>query len=69
MVNAKLDVDPQGQPILEMEFKFVRYRLVIDDISRAEEIIDILKLVVNHNKNAKPAKKEELPKFYKNYKS
>jgi len=63
-IHIKLEKNKQGYPVIEMEFKFVRYRLVVDDQKKGEKIKELLDEILN------PASREEgermeIPKFYK----
>ncbi len=63
-ISIKLDKDKRGFPVIEMEFKFVRYRLVVDDQAKGETIKKLLEEVLNPASRSK-SEKVPLPKFYK----
>lgn len=54
----------EGFPVVEIEFKFFRYRLIIDDKENGEKL---QKMLVEILKDQKEMKGDEiqLPKFYK----
>lgn len=64
IIHVKLDKTKQGFPVIEMEFKFVRYRLVIDDQAKGEQIKKLLDDILDPAARVK-GEKLELPKFYK----
>jgi len=64
IIHIKLDKNKQGFPVIEMEFKFVRYRLVIDDQKKGQEIKDLLEEILNPAERVQ-GEKNELPQFYK----
>jgi len=55
-------------PVIEMRFQFLRYRLHIDNKEKAEELATLLIRAAEprHTVEEKP---EKLPNFYKNQKS
>lgn len=64
IIHIKLDKNKQGYPVIEMEFKFIRYRLVIDDQKKGQEIKDLLEEILNPAERIK-SEKIPLPNFYK----
>jgi hypothetical protein len=64
MLNIRIEHDPEGTPVIEMDFTFVRYRLVIDNKERAEQFAAaLLEASADRAPTATPVK--PLPKFYK----
>ena len=61
-VNMRIDADPQGNPVLELEFKFLRYRIAIDDKEKGLKLFELLKLVLSTG-GEEPDKR--MPSFYK----
>jgi hypothetical protein len=62
--TIRLDAGPDGKPVVEIEFRFVRYRLVIDDDEKALEVVKQIMRAVKE----KPGEKREkvkLPDFYR----
>ena len=64
IIHIKLDKNKQGYPVIEMEFKFIRYRLVIDDQKKGEEIKELLEEILNPAERIQ-GEKIPLPNFYK----
>jgi len=66
-VSMRLDREHQtNNPIIEIEFRFIRYRLVVDDKASAEKLRDLLNMTMAPAMEKKEA--VELPKFYRNRK-
>ena len=64
VVDMRIDVDqPTGRPVVEIEFRFVRYRLVVDDQSQAERLLKLVKLAMDETVAA-ASEKPKLPRFY-----
>jgi hypothetical protein len=63
-IHIKLEKNKQGYPVIEMEFKFVRYRLVVDDQKKGEKIKKLLDEILDPAAR-EPSEKMEIPKFYK----
>lgn len=61
-VNEVL-VDP-AENALYFELKNIRYKIVIDDISRAEEVIRVIQEIISRHKKT-VEKTKDLPDFYK----
>lgn len=61
-MTMRLDVDTSGTPVLEIEFKFIRYRLTLDDEEKISQMQDLLKLVKPKQKNIKG--EVTMPRFY-----
>jgi hypothetical protein len=65
VVHMRIDEDEHdGSPVIEMEFKFVRYRLVLDDPIHTEELRKMIAEILL-TKPKEPGEKVELPKFYR----
>jgi hypothetical protein len=64
VLNIRTDTDDKGHRVIEMELKFIRYRLIIDDFSKAEELSDTLVSILSEDKESKK-QKQQLPKFYR----
>lgn len=58
------DHDTQGMPVVDMEFKFIRYRLVVDDINNARRLVGLLNEIIDADIK-KDAVEVLKPKFYK----
>ena len=68
VVKTFIDKELGKFPVIEIEFKFMRYRLTIDNIEVAEKIKELMQEAIDAQ--VKPEKKEvTLPKFYKDYES
>lgn len=66
VVKTFIDKEPGKFPVVEIEFKFMRYRLTIDNIDIAEKLKELIQEAIDAQ--VKPEKKEvKLPKFYKDY--
>ena len=63
-INMRIEKDGQGWPVIEIEFKFVRYRLVIDDQVKGQKLKDLIDTVLNPASRTK-TEKQGLPQFYK----
>jgi hypothetical protein len=64
VIDMRIDVDqPTGRPVVEIEFRFVRYRLVVDDQSQAERLMKLVKLAMDETVAA-ASEKPKLPRFY-----
>ena len=63
-IHIKLEKNKQGYPVIEMEFKFVRYRLVVDDQKKGEKIKELLDEILNPD-SREEGERMEIPKFYK----
>lgn len=61
-ITMHLDVDLQNNPVLDIEFRFVRYRLVIDDLQKVSEMIELLRRVPTKKQDVKGP--VEMPHFY-----
>ena len=61
-VNEVL-IEPNDGAIF-FELKNIRYKIIIDDINRANEIISIINTIIN-NKKKVVSKQKPLPDFYK----
>jgi len=61
-IHLHTDTDKSGNPVIEIEFRFVRYMLVIDDKTKAEKLFELLKQVLSKG-GVEP--KKDLPPFYK----
>lgn len=61
-VSIELDENDSSK-VIEIEFKFIRYRLVLDDFEKSEQLLKILQeaKIQPHNVVETPS----LPKFYK----
>lgn len=61
-IKMHLDTDSNANPVLEITFKYIRYRLTIDDMDKLEKMNELLS-IANTPRNAveEPAR----PKFYK----
>ena len=62
-VTMHIDRDPSNFPVIEIEFKFVRYRLVIDDEQKASELQQLI-LEILSNKPKPKTEEVRLPQFY-----
>jgi len=62
--QVRIDVDPNGTPVIEIEFKFIRYRLMIDDKKKAEKLLAVLESILSQDDHEVegPA---AMPNFYK----
>lgn len=63
-VHMHVEHDPKGFPVIEIEFKYVRYRLVIDHKTNAEKLIELIQQNIGLDKE-RIKEAPELPKFYK----
>lgn len=62
-VNMRIDTEQStNTPVIEIEFKFIRYRLVVDDTEKAEKLYELLTMVLSKGGEAP---KRDLPAFYK----
>lgn len=63
-VAMRIDKDPNTPwPVVEIEFRFVRYRLVIDNRENAEKLINLIDMVMRPDE--KVSENQPLPHFYK----
>lgn len=60
------EVTPEGKPVVEIEFKFIRYRLVLDDEQKSRELLACLRQALAPKPEEKKAVK--LPHFYRDKK-
>ena len=63
-IHMRIDKDVKGWPVIEIEFKFVHYRLVIDNQKTGEKLQELLGIILNP-KSRTDAEQIERPKFYK----
>jgi hypothetical protein len=64
----KMRIDYEGRyPVIEIEFRFIRYRLVIDDVQWATELAGLLQQTLKPSPAVK-GERPRLPKLYKDKK-
>ena len=61
--SIRIDVDPKGNKVIEIEFKFIRYRMTIDNKEKAEKLKVVLDNILSEDKQEVEA--PAMPKFYK----
>jgi len=54
-----------NQPMIEIEFKFVRYQLIVDDVEVGKKLLELLKTAVEIPQDQQ-VKGPKMPVFYKN---
>lgn len=59
-----IEKDASGWPVIEIEFRFIRYRLVVDDQKFGEQLRSLLDIVLSP-KSRVVGEKLEMPRFYK----
>lgn len=62
-IALRIDRDAQGHPVIELEFRFIRYRLIIDDKKKGEKLRSLLDIILKPTEVA--AGRPMMPKFYK----
>lgn len=62
-VSIDLDENDNSHKVIEIEFKFIRYRLVLDDFEKTEQLLKILQQVKIQPHNIVDPPK--FPTFYK----
>lgn len=65
VINMRIDKDAKGYPVIELELRFIRYRLVIDDQKKGERLLGFLKGILEWKGDDEEVEKVERPKFYK----
>jgi len=63
-INLRIDYDGK-QSVIEIEFKFVRYRIVIDDVDKGNKLLDLLQLVLQTQSMTSTLQSNKLPDFYR----
>lgn len=67
-VAMRIDHDPQtGHAVIEIEFRYVRYRLVTDDDGATKKLRDLINLILSPVKGEQ--EKISYPRFYKDKRS
>lgn len=67
-VTMRIDRDLQtGHPVIEIEFRYIRYRLVADDDGATRKLRDLINLILSPAKGEK--EKVTLPSFYRDKRS
>ena len=63
---SSIKIDEQdGHPVLEIEFPFVRYRLMLDDFEKAEEMANlIVEAIAEGLKGKEETERLAMPRFY-----
>ena len=63
--TVRMHIDREGKhPVIEIEFRFIRYRLMIDDIKWSKELLKLIDEVSKPELQQK-GEKVVLPSFYK----
>ena len=62
--QMRMDVE-KGNPVIEIQFRFVRYRLVIDDDKWGWKLHELIEQALKTS-SGQPAEDTKMPKFYKN---
>lgn len=63
--TVKMHIDDSGKhPVVEIEFRFIRYRLMIDDLKWTKELLKLID-EVSKPEMKKKGEKPTLPRFYK----
>jgi len=63
-VTMRIDKDQAGFSVIEIEFKFIRYRLTIDDMRNGEKLSGLLSLILRSREKGE-IDDGRLPSFYK----
>lgn len=66
-VNMRIDSE-HGVPVIEIQFKFVRYRLVMDNEQWGWKLQELIEMTLNRGKRVVEDTRK-MPTFYKNAKS
>lgn len=64
IIEVKKDINMDGWPVLELEFRYVRNRLVIDDAESARKMIELLHEIIDV-KSYGEKQENKLPNFNK----